>query len=225
MPVISVANPKGGVSKTTCSLILGTGLADRGATISLIDADPNRHLVAWRAGASRSAVRVVADAGRLVQMIDDERGRHDVVIVDLEGSASRAVGHAIARSDLVIVPMQATAMDAGQAMRAVELVREEESVIGKPIIVRLLMTRTSPAIPSKAEKLIIEELRTAGLPLMRERLHQRQAFAACFSYRLALHELDEREVNGLPAALANASALVDEITTVLNGLHAERRAA
>jgi len=29
----------------------------------------------------------------------------------------------------------------------------------------------------------------------------------------------------LPAALANASALVDEITTVLNGLHAERRAA
>jgi chromosome partitioning protein len=120
--------------------------------------------------------------------------------------------------------MQASAMDAGQAMRAVELVREEEAVVGRPIAMRLLMTRTSPAIPSKAEKLIIEEMRAADLPLMREKLHQRQAFGAMFSYRLSLGELDEREVNGLPTALANAAAFVDEITETLNAIHARQAA-
>jgi chromosome partitioning protein len=225
MPVtIAVANPKGGVSKTTTALILATGLARQGAAVSIIDADPNRHLVAWRAGASKSPVRVVADSGRLVPLIDAERAAHDVVIVDLEGSASRAVGHAVARADLVLVPLQATAMDAGQAARAVDLVREEEAVVGRAIAVRLLLTRTSPAIPSRAEKLIIEEMRGAGLPLLRERLHQRTAFAACFAYKLALHELDEREVNGLPAALANAEALTAEVTDVLNSIHARRAA-
>jgi hypothetical protein len=45
-----------------------------------------------------------------------------------------------------------------------------------------------------------------------------------FSYRLALDELDEREVNGLPAAITNAVALVDEITAVLNTIHAREAA-
>jgi chromosome partitioning protein len=222
--VVTFASPKGGVGKTTSALLLATELARRGAAVSIIDADPNRHLVAWRSGPSRSPVRVVADTGRLVTLIDAERAAADLVIVDLEGSASRAVGHAIARSDLVIIPAGASAMDIGQAGRAIELVREEEEVLGRAIAARLLFTRTSPQIPTKAEKAIVEELRTAGVPMLRERLHQRQAFGAMFSYQLALDELDEREVNGLPAAITNAVALVDEITAVLNTIYSRKAA-
>ena len=43
------------------------------------------------------------------------------------------VSRAIARSDLVLIPMQASAVDATQAARAVGLVREEEQVIGRSI--------------------------------------------------------------------------------------------
>jgi chromosome partitioning protein len=42
MPVISFANPKGGAGKTTTALILATELADSGASVSIIDADPER---------------------------------------------------------------------------------------------------------------------------------------------------------------------------------------
>jgi chromosome partitioning protein len=222
--VVTFASPKGGVGKTTSALLLATELAQQGAAVSLIDADPNRHLVTWRSGSSRSLVRVVADTGRLVALIDAERAGADCVIVDLEGSASRAVGHAIARSDLVIIPAGASAMDIGQAGRAIELVRDEEEVLGRSIAVRLLFTRTNPQIQTKAERAIVEELRLARVPMLTERLHQRQAFGAMFSYRLALHELDPREVNGLEAARVNAEALTNEITTVLNTIHARQAA-
>jgi chromosome partitioning protein len=151
-------------------------------------------------------------------LIDEEARSRDLVLVDLEGTASRVVGHAVSRADLALVPLQASAMDASQARRAVELVREEEAVLGRAIPIRLVLTRTSPQIPTKAERAIADELRAAGVPMLRTHLHQRQAFGAIFSYRLALTELPEREVNGLPAALANATMLVGEITETIQAL-------
>lgn len=224
MPVVSIASSKGGVGKTTTALLVATELARQGVAVTIIDADPNRHLVAWRAGSSKNPVRIVPDTGKLISLIDGERGNCDLVVVDLEGSASRAVGHAIARSDLVIIPTGASAMDASQAGRALELVREEEAVLSRFIVQRVLLTRTSAGIPTKAEKFIAEELRTAGVPLLRNKLHQRTAFAAMFAYRLSLNELDDREVNGLPAARANASELTEEITAILNEIHARAAA-
>ena len=42
MPVISIANPKGGAGKSTTALVLGTTLAAHDATVTLLDCDPNR---------------------------------------------------------------------------------------------------------------------------------------------------------------------------------------
>lgn len=42
MPVISFANPKGGAGKTTTALLAATQLAEAGATVAIIDADPER---------------------------------------------------------------------------------------------------------------------------------------------------------------------------------------
>jgi chromosome partitioning protein len=220
MPVVCAVNPKGGVGKTTAALLLGTVLAQRGALVSIIDADPNRHLVSWRTGASKSPVKVMGDVepGRLVSVIDAERRERDLVIVDLEGTASRMVGHAISRADLVLVPLQPSAMDASQAWRAVQLVREEEEVLGRSIAFRLLLTRTSPQIPTKAEKMIVEDLAAAGVPALKTHLHQRTAYQAMFAYKLALHELPASEVNGLPAANANAQAFAAEVTETINSL-------
>ena len=226
MPVVAVVNSKGGVGKTTASLLLGTVLAEQGAAVSIIDADPNRHLVAWRTGPSKSPIKVIGDIedGRLVSTIDTERRRRDLVVVDLEGTASRAVSHAISRADLVLVPLQPSAMDASQAWRAVTLIREEEVVLDRRIAFRLLLTRTNPQIPTKAERMIVEDLAGANIPSLKTHLHQRTAYQAMFAYKLALHELGASEVNGLPAAIANAQAFVAEVTEVINGLFAKAAA-
>jgi chromosome partitioning protein len=227
VPVISIANPKGGAGKSTTALVIGTSLAAKGASVSIIDCDPNQPIKAWATGSSASTVRVLSDVteSRIVPEIDAERSQRQFVLVDLEGTASRMVSRAIARSDLVLIPMQASAVDATQAARAVGLVREEEQVIGRSIPLRVLLTRTSPQIPTKNEKLIIDELRSAGIPILATHLNQRTAYQAIFTYKLALDELDPALVNGLDGALGNAFRLVGEVIDVIRSLSGKAVAA
>lgn len=221
MPVISVANPKGGAGKSTTALVLGTTLAAHGATVTLLDCDPNRPIAAWARGESRTDMKVLSDISesQIVSTVDAERAARQFVLVDLEGTASRMVSRAIMRSDLVLIPMQASAVDAAQAARAVSLVQEEEQVVGRPIPFRVLFTRTSPAIPTRNEKMIIDELRGAGIPVLTTHLNERAAFKSLFTYQRALSELDPALVNGLPAAIENAERLAGEVVELVSSLN------
>ncbi|WP_298961783.1 ParA family protein [uncultured Methylobacterium sp.] len=221
MPVISIANPKGGAGKSTCALVVGTTIAQYGATVSLIDCDPNRPIAAWAQGDSTSSMRVLSDVTEsgIVGRIDQERTERQFVIVDLEGTASRMVSRAITRSDLVLIPMQASAVDAAQAARAVALVREEEQVIGRAIPFRVVFTRTSAAIPTRNEKMIVEELRDAGIPVLTTHLNERAAYKSMFTYRLTVLELDPKMVNGIEAAADNARRVSEEIVDLMGTLN------
>jgi chromosome partitioning protein len=42
MPVIAFADPKGGFGKSTSAVLLATELAVKGASVTIIDADPER---------------------------------------------------------------------------------------------------------------------------------------------------------------------------------------
>lgn len=220
MPIISVANPKGGAGKSTTALVIGSTLAVKGASVTLLDCDPNRPIAAWAKGATASKLRVLAeiDERTIISALDAEAAERQFVIVDLEGTASRLVSRALSRSDLVLIPMQASAVDAAQAARAVGLVQEEEQVVRRPIPYKVLFTRTSPAIPTRAEKAIIAEMGRNGIAVLRTHLNERAAFKAVFEHRKALHELDPALVNGLPAAIENAQKLAGEIVQVVREL-------
>jgi chromosome partitioning protein len=227
MPVIVTANPKGGAGKSTVTLVLAQTLAHLGATVTVIDADPNRPIVDWRTGNSTLPINVIGDAteSTIIRLIRDERARQQFVFVDLEGTASRLVSRAITQADLVLIPLQASGVDARQASRAVALIHEEEEALGdRRIPFRVLLTRTSPIIATKIEKEIVGALTSAELPLMKARLHERQAFKAIFVRRLALHELDPAQVNGLPEALTNVRELADELVDVVTGAVNEKEA-
>lgn len=218
MPVIVTANPKGGAGKSTTTLVLAQTLARLGATVSVIDADPNRPILDWRSGASDLRLPVIGDVteSTIIRTIRDERERQQFIFVDLEGTASRLVSRAITQADLVLIPLQASGVDARQASRAVALIHEEEEALeGRYIPFRIILTRTNPAIMTRIEREIVEALKNAELPIMQTKLHERQAYKAVFVRRLALHELDPLQINGVPEALKNAEQLADELVDIL----------
>lgn len=217
MPVIVVANPKGGAGKSTLSLVLAMTLAAQGADVTLIDCDPNRPLVDWRTGGSAARFAVLGDVteSTVIATIQRHARISQFVIVDLEGTASRLVSRAIARADLVLIPLQGSAVDARQASRAVALIHEEEELIERPIPFRVVFTRTSPAIATRIDKKIVASLDAAEIPRLRTHLNERAAYKSMFVDKLTLDELDPAQVNGLEAARENALRLALELVALV----------
>jgi len=210
MPVISFANPKGGTGKSTSALILALELAHRGGKVALVDCDPNQTTAGWaaarKANGDATPFTAIPNPGEadVIDVLDRLSAEYPFVIVDLEGTASLMMSRAMSRSDLTIIPMQASPVDAKQAARAVGLIRVEEKTLRRTIPMRILMTRNNPAIRTRDEKAIMEQLEAAGVPILDVPLHERAAFRALFSFNKTLRELTKSESAGLPRALENA---------------------
>ncbi len=104
-----------------------------------------------------------------------------LLVVDLEGIASQLVSRAISQADLVIVPMQPTALDAEIGSEALALVREEEDALGRSIRHAVVLTKTSAAVKARAKELE-EQLRGAGIDVIEPSLVARAAFPELFAY-------------------------------------------
>ena len=126
MPVITLLSPKGGVGKTTAGLLLALELAEGGASVVIIDADPNFPLAKWASLPGKpDGIEVVqeVDEDAIIDTIDAAQKRARFVIVDLEGRASARVTNALLMTHLALVPMQGSVLDSDQAARAFQSIR------------------------------------------------------------------------------------------------------
>ncbi len=210
MPAISIANPKGGAGKTTLTFILACELARSGASVAVIDADPNAIIAGWahkRAGQGRGApFQIIAGPkeSELVRLVDQYTASHDFVLIDLEGTASRMTSRALARSHLVLIPFNLSPIDAELAANAVALIQEEAEALGRDIPFRLVRSRDNAAMQTKTARRIVAAIDEAGLPLLPVGLVERAAFRDVFDFAATLEELDEAVTAGVPAARKNA---------------------
>jgi chromosome partitioning protein len=218
MPVISVCSSKGGAGKSTSAVLLGLELAEKGAAVSIIDADRNVPVMSWSRRQGRpDNLQVIADLSEetIIDTISDAAAKSSFVLVDLEGTASMAVGYAISRSDLVIIPCQGSQLDAAEAVKTVKLVRRQEKAFGRRIPCAILFTRTSAAIETRDLKDITNQFSQAGVAVFETRMVERAAFRAIFSYGGTLSKLDGSQVSGIPAAMKNARAFMAEVVSIL----------
>jgi chromosome partitioning protein len=218
MPVISFANPKGGAGKTTTALILATQLSENGASVSIIDADPERWISQWGDLPGKPAnVRVVGGVTEdsIVDLIEDEGKASQFVIVDLEGTASLMVANAIGMSDLVLIPTQGSSMDARGGAKTIRLINNQARMARRTIPHCVVLTRTSAAVRSRTLKNVHEQLTQNGIEVLRTGIVERAAFRDLFDFGGTLSDLDPSQVSNLARAIENAREFAGEVITKL----------
>lgn len=214
MPVISFANPKGGAGKTTTALLLATELAEKGAHVTIIDADPEKWISGWgELDGKPDNIEIIRDVSEdsIVDLIETASGRSQFVVVDLEGTASLMVANAIGMSDLVIIPTQGSSMDAKGGAKTIRLIRNQERMARRSISHCVVLTRTSAAVTSRALRNVQEQLAASGIDVLETGIVERAAFRDLFDYGGGLAALDPKLVSNIAKAQTNARAFAGEV--------------
>jgi len=115
MKVITFINQKGGVGKTTLALSMASAWHLAGRSVAVIDADPQQSALGWKQSQDESSLL----AGMEVYSIDHQNDFDDLssldeelIIIDTAGNDTPLTTAALEASDLVIIPIKPSAMDA-----------------------------------------------------------------------------------------------------------------
>ena len=217
MPTIVVASPKGGAGKSTTAVLLGTELAHGGVPVTMLDCDPNRSLTLWADRADQPpGITVLSDISEadIVRTIKTHDTDGRIVVVDLEGVASRLVSRAISQADLVLTPMRATTLDATIGARALQLIAEEEEALDREIPHAVVFTMTK-AIQSKQHKGIAVSLKEQGVDVIDPPLMERAAFSGLFAFGGNLYTMPPQ--GNMEGARDNARAFAMQVYRRLTG--------
>lgn len=212
MYVITFANPKGGSGKTTSAMLLAEQIALSGGRVSILDLDPNANILAWSEGRRAKgrdvpfAVHARPQAEETVELIDGLSDEADYLIIDLEGSKDQIVTFALSRTDLCIIPLDGSPMEARQAAQAVRLVQTTSNMIRSQINYALLFTRTNAAFQTSDERDVRQEMDLNNIPTLPIRIAKRAPYTRIFRDGVLLSELPNiatEEMKGKSASVAD----------------------
>lgn len=225
MPVIAFATSKGGAGKSTSALLMATQLAEAGHPVTVLDCDQQGWLQFWHDTAAKQGrvppnitIETVLDEGLIIEAIDAAQQKTPFVLIDLEGTANMLVSFAISRADLVVIPMQASGMDAKAAAKSVNLVRQQERAFNRTIPMAVVFTRTNPVIRTDLQNSLRRQLESAKVRVFKVEIFERVAFKEMFNKGASLEsllELQPKKVKAIKSAIENAKSFAGETVGIL----------
>lgn len=192
---ISVAQLKGGAGKSTIATNLAGCLAREFRT-GLIDADmPQGTAARWAALRQDPGLEVVTcdSAGELAREAERLDDLCDVVVIDLPPRSLKFLREIMPFTDLVIMPLTASAPDVWATEQLVEVIREAKKT-SKRLKARLVWNRlrasraTEAFLASSAEALRARELES--------RLASRTAYVEALGRGLTVLEWSDAKARG-----------------------------
>ena len=126
MPVLTIANSKGGCGKTTIATSLAAALAREGLDVGLLDSDPNGGAHRWATttyAGSKMASYAEPDKDRLADLLPVLADRHAVLIADTAGFGNLAATICMVGADAILIPVSPGEGDVVEARKTVALSR------------------------------------------------------------------------------------------------------
>lgn len=145
--ILTVANLKGGSSKTTTTAFIGHALQDMGLSVAMIDADPQGSLLSWGEHAEFSIPVVGKPVTKLHTQIKGIFGdRFDVILIDtppLDVQAGIVYG-ALRAADYILIPMAPTSMEFHRLGAVWEVIDDLNEQMDSDIPASVLLNRALP---------------------------------------------------------------------------------
>lgn len=174
MKVIAVLNQKGGSGKTTIATHLARALQLDGASVLLIDSDPQGSARDWAAVCEDQPMPVVGidrpTIGRDLKAV----GHKDFVVIDGAPQAADLAVSAIKAASFILIPVQPSPYDIWATADLVELVKQRIEVTEGKLQAAFVVSRAIRGTRIGAE--ITEALAGYGLPVLEARVTQRVGY-------------------------------------------------
>lgn len=226
MKIIAVTNQKGGVGKSTIAIQIAHGFHVSALRVALIDADPQgttkdfadiahseKRIDGLPAIQHIPSARLDAEVKKLKQL-----GAYDVVVIDVgagthDNMASTGplmiASAAIRVADLVLVPLQASAMDAKATKRTIALVQARQADTGGRPKAAMFLSN-SKAKSALARDVSEDYGAVEGFTFLNTVIAPREVFKTSYAKGQTVFDLKDGH-----AAREEIEALLNEIETLL----------
>ncbi len=176
MPIIAVANSKGGVGKSTTAVHLAAWLHEQGHRVTLADCDTQQSSSEWirEAVPQIKAVRL-DNPDHILNELPHLAADTDYVVCDGPGSQTETSRALLLRADLAIVPCKASMLEVRALAKATEVLRQAQDIRGgvpKAIIVLSMINKHY-----RLTKDMMEAAEALNLPLANTAMTLRQIYA------------------------------------------------
>ncbi len=176
MPIIAVANSKGGVGKSTTAVHLAAWLYEQGHSVVLADCDSQQSSSQWirEACPGVKAVRL-DDPNHILNELPNLALEADYVVADGPGSQTETSRALLLRSQFAIVPCKASMLEVRALAKATEVLRQSQDIRGglpKAIIILSMVGKNY-----RLTKDMKEAAAALNLPMAKTPMILRQIYA------------------------------------------------
>ena len=187
--ITAFLNQKGGVGKTTLSCNFATALAQDGARVLVIDADPQHGALTWQAHRDVAPLFPIVGlpTDKLHREIPTHAAHYDHVIIDAPPQVNTIARSIIRAADLILIPVQPSPHDVWSAKAVVDLIIEAATFkenLKTAFVVNRKITNTAVG------RDVFTALANYPFPVLPSAISQRVVFAESAAFGQSVLEVD-----------------------------------